>query len=58
MEAIVEFGTGENWFDLYFVKTTLAADIKIKMEMALGNCGRASWEVNAVVWTREDEARI
>lgn len=22
---------------------TLAADIKVKMEKALGNCGRASW---------------
>lgn len=44
--------------DLYFVKTTLAADIKVKMEKALGNCGRASWEANAVVWTREDEARL
>ena len=44
--------------DLYFVEITLAADIKIKMEKALGNSGRASWEVNAVVWTREDEARV
>ena len=42
--------------DLHFVKFTLAADVKIKVEKAHGNCGRTSWDASAVDWAREDEA--